>query len=650
MRYQKIQSCFILLVLLLTACSSPRSTVAPSSPTPEIVLTATETPIPPTATPIPPRNLVICLGQEPSTLYLYGGSSRSMWSVLEAIYDGPIDTRQFTPQPVILKEMPSLANGSAQVQAVTVKEGDEVIATQGDLVNLSAGVQVYPSGCRATGCAVTWDGKSSLQMDRMVLNFKLLPGLKWSDGEALTAEDSVFSYQVAASPDTPVSRHTADHTDSYQALDPQTVQWIGKPGEFPLRYDAYFWSPLPKHLLEKYSPKELLTAEESTLKPLGWGPYIIEDWVQGDHIQLRKNPNYFRASKGLPKFDILTYRFLGEPLDNNLAALLAGECDVVDQTSLLDEQLEPILELQKSGKLKAFIAQGPEWEHLDFGIKPASYDNGYSPYGGDRPDFFSDGRVRQAFAYCTDRQKIVDKLLHGASSIPASFEPPTSPLFLKDLAPLPFDVSVGSQLLDEVGWKDLDGDPKTPRLAVGVSNVIDQTPLAVTYVTTQAALRMEVAKVLVDSLAQCGIQVTVKYLNPGELYAPGPEGVLFGRKFDLAQFAWGAGTQSPCFLYQTDQIPTLQNNWLTVNVTGFSNAEYDQVCQAARLARPEDADYLEKNQVVQRLFASELPVIPLYFRIKMAITRTDLCGFELDPSARSALWNLEVLDRGQDCQ
>ena len=67
-----------------------------------------------------------------------------------------------------------------------------------------------------------------------------------------------------------------------------------------------------------------------------------------------------------------------------------------------------------------FPEPGAAWEHIDFGIEPASYDDGYQP-AFDRPDLFGDARLRQAFALCIDRQRIVDTVLDGLSAVPDSY-------------------------------------------------------------------------------------------------------------------------------------------------------------------------------------------------------------------------------------
>jgi peptide/nickel transport system substrate-binding protein len=633
--------------LLLVSCKTA-DTAAPTA-------TMTET-IPPENTPIPatptaiPRTLTICIGQEPTTLYQYGGSERSMWSVLEAIYDGPFDTRSFETQPVILEKLPSFESGDVSYQPVEVSAGSTIVNAEGELVPLTNGTLVFPAGCHSTDCAVQWDGVSPLQMDQMVVRFKLLPGITWSDGTPLTAKDSVFSYELAADNDTPVSKYSIYRTQSYQMVDDLSVEWVGKPGFLPQRYETYFWSPLPEHQLSGMEPSELLTDPVSTRQPLGWGPYVIQDWIAGEKITLQKNPNYFRASEDLPKFDNIQYLFTGIHADNQIAGVLEGKCDVVDDTTDLVEQLEPIIEESRKEKLDYYIGQGPEFEQVSFGIKPASYDDGYNPYAGERADFFSDVRVRKAFAYCMNRAWAVTDILIDESIVPASFLPPTHPLFLSDLEAIPFDIEEGKRLLDEAGWRDIDNDPATPRQAWGVPNVLDGTPFVITYATTFATQRLEVAKILVDSLNQCGIQANLQSYNPGELFSPGPEGLVFGRNFDLAHFSWENGPTPSCSTLVTNQIPAKENDWMGVNVIGYSNPDLDKLCQTASQTRLEDtSQYNAVYTDLQRMIAEDLPFIPLYFRLKMAMSRPDFCGMEMDVTTRSTLWNIENFDYGTNC-
>jgi peptide/nickel transport system substrate-binding protein len=640
-----------IFAFLLGACSSPTGLPTPQlSPKPVATATqaAPEPTIVPSPTAVPERTLVVCLSEEPQSLYLYGGSSRSQWNVLEALYDGPFDTRGYSVQPVILDGLPSLADGSAVLQAVSVAKDSLVVDTNGALIALQVGASVFPAGCNSLDCAVKWDGKSALQMDQLSVKFKLKTGIRWSDGTDLSAQDSVFSYNLAADAATPTSKTITDRTASYQASDAQNLTWMGVPGFVEQRYPTYFFTPLPKHLLDGKSAAQILADESARRNPLGWGPYILENWTTGDHITFKKNPAYFRAAEGLPKFDHLVYRFLGNPADSAKLALVSGECDLVDQNPGFQPELESLINNQNNGKLKLLVMQGPEWEHLDFGIRPASYDDGFDPTK-ERPDLFGDVRTRKAVASCIDRTSLVQRFFFNRSSVPGGYQPPNSPQFQKELIPLAYSPDAAAKLLDAVGWK-LSAGAGSPRVATGVKNVPDGTKLAATLYTSNAALRQQVAAAIADTLKGCGVQVNVKFLDPGSLYAPGPDGQLFGRNFDMAEFFWEAGARPACAAYLSGQIPSAQNQWIGANVTGWSSAAFDAACNAALWARPDQPDYAARIQAAEKAYADELPSVPLFFQIHLAIARPDMCGVELDPTARSLVWNLEQLDYGKDCK
>jgi peptide/nickel transport system substrate-binding protein len=248
-----------LAILLLSACSASASPTPVSSPT-EVKAAPTPSQTP---TPAPQKTLTICLGDEPASLYMYANLGTSARSVLSAIYDGPIDSNSFAYQPVILKDLPNLENGEALLETVMVREGDRVVDSNGLPVTLTAGMSILPSGCTSDDCAVTYDGFTDIQMDQMVVTFTLLPGLTWSDGEPLTADDSVFSFEIASSTETTASRYLVDRTLSYEAIDDLTVQWWGRPGYIDPEYFTNFWTPAPRHAWKDYAVSELPTLDAS---------------------------------------------------------------------------------------------------------------------------------------------------------------------------------------------------------------------------------------------------------------------------------------------------------------------------------------------------------------------------------------------------
>jgi peptide/nickel transport system substrate-binding protein len=626
---------------MLVACGSgttPSVTSTPSTP-------ESATPSP---TTILPRPLTICLGKEPSSLYPVDNPSAVAQAVLAAVYDGPIDTNAYGYQPVILESLPSLANGDAQLFQQSVYVGDEVVDASNTPVTLAVGIKIRPAGCRSDACTVEYDGKGSIQMDQMQVTFRLLPGLTWSDGLPLTAADSVYTFSLAANPDTPGSKYMVDRTQSYEAADDVTVQWWGKPGFIDTTYLTNFWAPLPKHLWDQIPINELPDTAESSRSPVGWGPYVIQEWVSGDHITLTRNTYYFRAGEGLPKFTTLTFRFVPDPA-TAVSDLIAHTCDILDPSINLDGQVDLLRSMAGQKQLQVLFATPPVMEQLAFGILPATYDNGYNA-GVDRADIFGDVRLRQAVAMCIDRQKVVAFVMNGLSLVPASFVPAESPLYNSSATAYTYDVAAANALLEKIGWRDVDDNPATARQAWGVQNIPNGTHLKLNYITTSAAQRVQVSTLVADSLAQCGIEVNLEYLDQTALYAAGPDGPLFGRRFDLAEFAMGStGTEPPCEWFSSSEIPKASNYWVGTNVSGYSNPAFEAACLAVQQSLADEPAHAEAYRQAQSIFAQDLPVIPLYWRVKVAAARADICHYALDPTASSTLWNIELLDAGISC-
>src|SRR5258708_434288 len=435
-----------LAAMLLSACGVLNFSSA-SGPTATV-----EVPPPPvsTVTAVPPHTLTICLGEEPNTLYPLGALNDAALSVLAGINEGPIDSVGYDYQAVILQKLPSLANGDAQLAPVAVSAGTKIVDADGNLTSLAAGSRVRPSSCRNDGCAIVYDGVSPLQMDQLVVTFRMLTTVTWSDGTPLTADDSVYAYQLAASPDTPGSKFLVDRTQTYEAAGAYVTQWWGIPGFMDQAFMTNFWPPAPKHIWNQFKAADLPNTDVAARSPIGWGPYTLQEWVKADHITLTKNPYYFRASEGYPKFDKLVFRFLTDP-NAALSELTAGRCDILDPSVHLDTHVALLQQMQKAGQIHAYFVPGNAIEWLGLGIVPAAYDGGIHPTPGKRQDILADPRTRQAIALCLDRQKVVDTVLFGESSVPLSFVPTDHPVFDSAVPAYKYDPTAGEQLLDQAG-------------------------------------------------------------------------------------------------------------------------------------------------------------------------------------------------------
>lgn len=584
----------------------------------------------PTAAPanLPPKIMNICMTQEPASLYLYdnsplGGPALAKQAVSHAIYENLYTTLGYTYQAQGIEKMPSLDDGDAQILGRTVMEGDAIIDADGRRVVLHPGVLIKD----VRGDEVVFDG-SPVEMPQMVVQFKLKP-MVWSDGTPVSAADSVFSFQIAANPTTTIIKEQTERSESYIAVDDLTVQWSGLPGWLDPDYFTNIWPPLPAHQLGAIDPELLPQLSETRETPLSSGPFMVQSWVPGEEISLVKNAHYYRGQEGLPYLDRVNFRFV-ESREQLMALILAGECDIGTQDGFDLSQAPLLLEAEASGLLSAYFETNNLFEHIDFGINPDD------AYAASRPDWFEDVRVRQGMILCTDRQAIADRAQTGLSQVAHAYIPASHPLFDESISQWPYDVAAANQLLDEVGFTDLDGD--------GIrQDPASSAPFQISLgINAGSEMRQEAALMFRENMADCGIDVTVTPHDAADWFAS--EGPLFGRRFDLAQFPWLTGMAPSCHLYLTQEIPSDLTHWQGNNETGWSHAPFDKACLAARSAFSDSEAYAINHREALAIFSQQLPIIPLFSHLKLAATRLEVINFNLDPSQNSELWNLFQLD------
>ncbi len=583
-------------------------------------------------------NITVLLPEEPWSLYWYTVHNYD-WAILDAIYDGAIESKSFGYQPIILERLPSVDNGDATITPVTVQIGDTVVNTYDEVVMLTVGEWVRPAGCRSDDCAVEFDG-APVQMDQLAVDFYLLPNLHWSDGAPLTTHDSVYSYQLAST-FSDGDLHTLERTASYVALDLHTTRWTALPGHLTSEYQTRFWQPLPQHAWGHLSPEELVSNPISAHTPLGWGPYAIQSWQPGVAITLTANPYYHRAAEGLPVVDTLIFRFQGDPA-LALAQVTAGEADAaIGAVYELASIIAASVDLEGLGILNAHLRAGASWEHVNFGITPAD------DYAPTRPDFFADVEMRRAIAYCLDRQTMADAVSYGYGMLSHTYILPEHPLSPGDenLALYPHNVISGTALLESMGWSDTDADGIRECRGCTTANAQEGDLLTFKWQTSDAAHRLIYLPMAQADLSACGIDLTIQNLSFNEL-----GDVAFSRQFDLVSFAWLSGVEPPCSLYLSSEIPSDENGWAGNNLTGYSNPTYDTTCRNAMTALPGSAEYATNHQEAMRILSEDLPAAPLFARLKTAVAHPRLINFRLDPTHSSSLYNVEVWDLLADGQ
>jgi peptide/nickel transport system substrate-binding protein len=591
-----------------------------------------ETPIT-TYEPSVERVLSICLGDEPSSLFIYGDLSKTAAIVRQAIYDGPIDEVNFQLSSPLLTQIPSLENGLVSMTPVGVLPGEWIVDADGNPTILASGVVYKPSGCLGEDCFEVFLDQASITLDQIEIRFPLKDGITWSDGTPLSVEDSLFSYQLAESiygisSGPGKMRFVSD----YQVLNENTLRWIGLPGYTNvISYGEYFFSPLPKHDLDDLSWEDLIVSEKLNDKPLGWGPYRISEWVLGDHITLIKNDNYHRSGEGLPAYDALVFRFVTNG-EEALAAFYAGECQVAANADGLIDFLPTLIDAAEEGNLHLGFIEGTAWEQISFGV------NSLDP----RRTALQDPRLRQAITMCVNREGIKTLRSDVGEVVDGFFFPEDPRIELNELS-YPYRPGAGNALLEEIGWIDHDGDPTTPRIAKDIEKLVDDTELRLGFLAPgEGDVPLTVSRIQED-LAGCGIVLDIQMMPASELLAPGPNGPVFGRQFDMALFAWAVGPYQRCQLFLADEIPgnypEYHKGWGGVNATGYNNYDYDSLCRELMMNPPdyEGVDFARER--ISELFIKDLPVLPLFFRRDLVISTPDLGLSATDYSP--LFWDIE---------
>jgi len=365
--------------------------------------------------------------------------------------------------------------------------------------------------------------------DGLTITWKLRSGLKWSDGEPLTSADVLFTWQSIMDPGNAVaSRVGYEKISSIETPDETTV--VLKFSELYPPWQTLFTqgpnnsgSLLPKHILEGQ------TALESN-SFIHWptvssGPWVITDWVAGDHMTLLPNPKFYA---GRAKLDQIQIKFVPDP-ETALAALQTGDIDWYPDFSESDiatvGALEPAVHLM--------VKPGFDFEHYFFnlGTKAGVNGMGISDLDGFCP--FKDINVRKAITLGINRQAFVDSLLEGQTIVPAT-QWPNSSWTNSSLTPDAYDAEGAKALLDAAGYAvGADG------IRSGMCNGVE-TKLSFNFETTNKQIRVDIALAVQSDLAKIGIEFKPIHTPAGTFFGTYSDGgnMAMG-KFDMAGYTTG---------------------------------------------------------------------------------------------------------------
>jgi peptide/nickel transport system substrate-binding protein len=428
----------------------------------------------------------------------------------------------------------------------------------------------------------------------MAVTFKLQPDLKWGDGVPVTAKDVVFSWELGKSPesgftnadlftrvdkiDTPDDHTVVMHVKGIKSdyNDISDFRVVSEHVEAPILKAAGSVAEWVKQTAYNRAP---------TTPGLWNGPYMITGYTSGSQIVLEPNP-YWPGKK--PGFKKIIVRVI-ENTTALQANLLSGDVDYTPGEGI-GLNIDQVIELEKKYADRFTFIYKPAltYEHIDMNL--------------DNP-FLKDGRVRKALLYAIDRKLLTERLFAGKQPVADTFVNKLHPFYSAQTPVYGFDPGKAKALLEEAGWKP--GSDGIRRNAAG-------DRLSFDFQTTAGnKLRELIQQVLQSQWKDVGIDVVIKNEPARTLFGP----TLSHREFKgLALYGWTSGIgDSPRSILTTEAIPSEKNGWGGNNYPGYSNPEFDKANAGieGELDPEKRAPYWV---TAQKLYAEDLPVLPLFFR------------------------------------
>ena len=291
------------------------------------------------------------------------------------------------------------------------------------------------------GLADSWE----VSEDELTYTFHLNQDAKWHDGIDFTADDVAFSFDAAFDPNTgfPYRSIVNDAVASYRVIDENTFEMTAREKLVTFLYEgAGAITIMPKHIWGDVDPASWSFDGGSTgqdpARVIGTGPFKFEEWVQGDHVSVIRNDDYYDK---VPYVDGLTMRVLPDS-DSSVLALKQQEIDIMEFVPPAQ-----MASVQSTEGLTVDVYDFFNFTYYAFNLDP------------EQTELFQDRRVRQALFYALDRDSITQNIYFGYGEAATGTQPPISPAYAPDqMQPsYDFDPEKAKSLLAEAGWSLDDG-------------------------------------------------------------------------------------------------------------------------------------------------------------------------------------------------
>jgi oligopeptide transport system substrate-binding protein len=422
--------------------------------------------------------------------------------------------------------------------------------------------------------------------------FHLRPGVKFHNGRELKAQD--FLYSLTRSLSKPVRSRTAMvylndivGAREFNQGSASTVKGLEAPDDrtFKITIDApkaYFLAKLTYPTAYAVC-KEAIESEKGTVTEtsmVGTGAFKLSEYRRGDRIVLKANRDYW---EGAPKLEGIERRIL---LDNGTRhdKFEAGELDItdVDMATYRADENDPELK----SLLKTF--ERPAVFYLALNQKA------YSP--------FADRRVRQAFARAVDRQEIVSTVHESVPRIAYGAIPFGVPGFDPSFRGIGFDPEAARKLLAEAGYPGGQGLP----------------PLTLSFRAKVEDIKNTAVAVADQLEKNLGVKVTLNEEEWG----------IFLDKRNKGEMPFYFLRWMADYLDPQNFLSTMLRTGSPENSLGYSNPEFDRLCDAADVMQDQEKRFATYRQAEKLAIVDDVPWIPIYFQKDVELWNPKLKGVE----------------------
>lgn len=438
--------------------------------------------------------------------------------------------------------------------------------------------------------------------DGLTCTFKLRQGVTWHDGTPFTSQDVVASHEIIMNDEFGAfDQQGFDKVKTVEAPDDHTVVFTLEQVFAPFIPNVGGKAIVPASAIAKGIQS---FTEEFGRHPIGTGAYTFVEWVSGDHVTAKANPDYWQ---GAPQIEQILVKFV--PSSNTITVQLkSGEADLAAYAEA--QQYDTYLEISDKQVIEI---DSQAWFHLDL----------------KNIDFLMEKPVRQALDYATPKQDIIDKILRGHATPCVADIAPISWAYNPNIKPRPYDLDAARELLEGAGWVE---GPDGIRERDGKRLYLELWGIA------GDQQQQQILQVIAASWKQIGVEAEMKFQDIRTLW--GPEGYQFTETPTACGFSWFNGNDPDnTFYWHSSQIPSSPTG-SGGNLPAYFN-HYDMQEEIDRLTElgASTLDQEERKKIyweIQELLHEHVPVIFIYWNKLIFVSPKTLQGFK--PNAFTALF------------